>query len=189
MAMLDIHPSVARKALGSIFTSQPVMLAKINDMRDSLAVIFYALMKNEKLTTAGNNVEADHEVLRLSAAVEDLEKKFLIPIEHHNVSTSSVIAGGKKTKQMYYMMDEDVIRALQTEPDTVFRKQEKELAVSEWQRKSKQTKKLINQHGGLTGALVMLTRSGYEAKSLSDEKLAELEVKFRCILDELDAAS
>ncbi|MFT8212043.1 MAG: hypothetical protein ACMZI0_18355 [Symbiopectobacterium sp.] len=121
------------------------MLAKINEMRDSLAVIFYALVKNEKLTTAGNNVEADHEVLRLSAAVEDLEKKFLIPIQHHNVSTSSVIAGGKKTKQMYYMMDEGVIRALQTEPDTVFRKQEKELAVSEWQRKSKQTKKLINE--------------------------------------------
>lgn len=189
MAMLEIHPSVARKALSSIFTSQPVMLAQINDMHDALTVVFYSFCRGDKLTTTGNNIEADYEVLRLSAALNELEKDYLIPVNHCNVSTSSIIAGGKKTAQMYYVMDKDVVSRLQSDPGTVFREQDKALSAKRWERKQKQTQKLIEEHGGLTGALMMLTRSEYKDKSLDDKELMELERKFRDILDELDEAS
>ncbi|CAI0979638.1 Uncharacterised protein [Serratia rubidaea] len=188
MALLEIPPSVARTELGNMFSSNPAMLLQINAMRDSLVVVLCSLLRGDRLTTAGNNVPADYEVLRLSAAIEDLEKKYFIPIQHRNVSTVSVVAGGKKTNQMYYDMDKDVIARLQSDPEPVLREQRKDLSSKEWMRKQKKLDDLLKNHGGVTETFLTLVHHAYKDKPLSNEKWAELEAKFRDLLNGLDAA-
>ncbi|WP_034950993.1 hypothetical protein [Erwinia oleae] len=188
MTSLTIAPSVARAELASKFAAHPAMLLQINRMKNSQVVVLCSLLRGDRLTSAGNNIVADYEVLRLPAIVEILEKKYFIPVQHCNVNTTSSIARCATT-QTFYIVDVDVINQLQIDPEGVCRKHEKCIASREWVKKQKKIESLIKSNGGLTETVLSLTQHVYKDKMPSKEKLAELEEKFRSILDELDNAS
>lgn len=188
MTLLIIPPSVARAELASKFSTHPAMLLELNRMKNAQVVVLCSLLRGDKLTSAGNNIEADYEVLRLPAIVEILEKKYFIPILHCNVPTTSSIAQNATT-QTFYIVKSDVIEQLLSDPETVNEEHKKCIAAREWVKKQKKIESLIKSHGGLTETILTLTRHVYKEKMPDKEKLAELEVKFRSLLDELDNAS
>ena len=188
MALLTTDPSVARAELASKFSAHPGMLLQINRMKHAQVVVLCSLLRAERLTSAGNNIAADYEVLRLPAIVEILEKKNFIPVRHCNVNTTSSISRCATT-QTSYIIERDVIELLLSDPESVFNEHKKCVSLREWEKKKKKTESLIKSYGGLAETLFSLTRHVYKDKMQSEEKLAELEEKFRDLLDELDDAS
>ncbi len=187
MALLTIPPAVARDELATLFSAHPAVLLLINRMKNSQAVVLCSLLRGDRLTSAGNNITADYEVLRLPAIIEILEKKYFIPVEHCNVNTTSVTACSA-TIQTSYVMEEDVINQLLNDPESVFQEKQKTLAVKEIVKKQKKIDDLIKNHGGLAETFLTLTHHAYKDKSLSNEKWRELDEKFRDILNGLEAA-
>lgn len=188
MTLLTIPPSVARAELASKFSAHPAMLLQINRMKNSQVVVLCSLLRGDRLTSAGNNIMADHEVLRLPAIVEILEKKYFIPVEHCNVSTTSTTARSATT-QTYYVIDGSMADRLLSDPEAVCAEHAKCVASREWVKKQKKIESLIKSNGGLTETVLSLTQHVYKDKMLDKEKLMELEEKFRGLLDELDNAS
>ncbi|CCG86113.1 hypothetical protein [Erwinia piriflorinigrans] len=188
MTLLTIHPSVARDELASKFSAHPAMMLQINRMKNSQVVVLCSFLRGDRLTSAGNNIVADYEVLRLPAIVEILEKKYFIPVAHRNVSTISPTALSATT-QTYYVIDESTITRLQSDPDVVCGEHKKCIASKEWVKKQKKIESFIKSNGGLTETVLSLTQHVYKDKMPGKEKLAELEDKFRTLLDELDNAS
>lgn len=188
MTLLVIPPSVARGELASKFSAYPAMLVQLNRMKNAQVVVLCSLLRGDRLTSAGNNIDADYEVLRLPAIVEILEKKYFIPVLHRNVNTTSSIARCATT-QTYYIVEMDVIKQLLSDPDAVCEEHKKCIASREWVKKQKKIESLIKSYGGLTETVLSFTQHVYKDKMPEREKLAELERKFRSLLDELENAS
>lgn len=188
MTLLIIPPSVARAELALKFSAHPTMLLQLNRMKNAQAVVLCSLLRANRLTSAGNNIDADYEVLRLPAIVEILEKKYFIPVLHSNVNTISSIAQCATT-QTFYIVEMDVIKQLLSDPDAVCKEYKKCIASREWVKKQKKIESLIKSYGGLTETVLSLTQHVYKDKMPGKEKLTELEEKFRSLLDELDNAS
>ncbi|MEJ4044314.1 hypothetical protein [Erwinia sp. SLM-02] len=188
MTLLTIHPSVARAELASKFSAHPALLLQINRMKNAQVVVLCSLLRGERLTSAGNNVVADYEVLRLPAIVEILEKKYFIPVLHCNVNTTSSIARCATT-QTSYIVETDVIKKLFIDPEAVCREHKKCIASREWEKKQKKIENLIKGYGGLAETVLSFTKHVYKDKMPDKEKLDELEEKFRNLFDELDNAS
>ncbi|WP_416261312.1 hypothetical protein [Gibbsiella quercinecans] len=187
MSLLMIPPPVARDELATQFAAHPAVLLLINRMKNSQVVVLCSLLRGDRLTSAGNNISADYEVLRLPAIIEILEKKYFIPVQHCNVNTTSVTARSATT-QTSYVMDEGTIKRLFAEPESVFREKKKDLSAKEWVRKQRKLDDLIKNHGGLAETFLTLAHHAYKDKTLSSEEWKELEEKFRDLLNGLEAA-
>lgn len=187
MTALSVSPSIARKELAERFETNLKMLSLLNSMQDSQVVVLSALIEGKRLTSSGNSVPADYEVTRLSAIIETLEKKYLFPIQHLNVSVRSVTTG-RMTTQTIYLIESEIVERLIEDSDSVFANQERELFFRGIAKENKYFQKLIEKKGSLSNAVLSLIHHAYKDKPLSQEAWREMDNKFLSMLDKLNVA-
>ncbi|MDX7990284.1 hypothetical protein [Xenorhabdus littoralis] len=139
-------PEIAKSKLTKHFGDKLPLIDISNNLTDIGRITLAAMCDGHKITSSGNNVPADFEVTRAPAIVDSLVNDFNLPITRQRIDTIS--GTGNKAYQSIYYIQDNALKELLDDPDTVLSRNRKENSLKAWSRSERELQRLVKELGG-----------------------------------------